>query len=53
MTTKEAVEWLRGMKYSNNDDSFMAAKREALDKAISALETLEKLEKWMEGKAND
>ena len=52
MTKREAVEWLRTMKFSTND-SFIASKREALDMAICALETVEKLEKWMEGKEDD
>ncbi len=55
MTTKEAMEWLRTMKFSDNDglhSDLMAAKREALDKGIHALETLEKLEKWMEAQKN-
>jgi hypothetical protein len=47
MTNEEAREWLRGMKFTFNDGAFIAAKREALDKGIKALETLEKLEKWM------
>lgn len=53
MTNKEAREWLRGLKFSFNDGAFIAAKREALDMAIHALETLEKLEKWMEVQADD
>lgn len=53
MTTKEAIEWLRGMRFYANDGAFISSKREALDMGIHALETLEKLEKWMEGKEDD
>jgi len=53
MTTKEAIEWLRGMKFMCDDGAFIRSKREALDMAIHALETLEKLEKWMEVQADD
>ena len=52
MTTKEAAEWLRGLKFSLGD-SFVTEKREALDKGIKALEALEKLEKWLEVQEDD
>lgn len=52
MNTKEAIEWLRGLKFSVGD-SFVTEKREALEKGIKALETLEKLENWLEVQVND
>jgi hypothetical protein len=52
MTTKEAIEWLRGIKILCNDGAFIVDKREALDMGIRALETLEKLEKWVEVQRN-
>ena len=52
MSNKEAMEWLRGLKFLVND-SFAAEKREALDKGVRALETLEKLENWLEVQEDD
>ena len=52
MTNREAIDWLRGLKFTLGE-SFVASKREALDKGIAALEILERLEKWVEVQEDD
>ena len=52
MTNREAIDWLNGLKFTLGD-SFVASKRKALEKGIKALETLEKLENWLEGQEDD
>lgn len=51
MTKREAIEWLKTIKVEPNKDihtGILAMRREALDMAIRALETVENLEKWMD-----